>query len=232
MKPLEFAHGSKKAFGEKNLTEVIICIVSLVCIFGCVSTPKGEPTVVGPVGLAEGQWRGKALVNNWKTKQKAYLDVDILAREPSQLRMEITGSFGVHVASIALSGQEVTYILSQEKRFIEVPASADALVRIVPIRVPPDVLLAILFERELPRGEWKCDIDRKNQLPMFCVHKGDDVAVKWIERNGRNRRLKITAKEAEVELVLDEAKSKVELKNDAFKLSPPSGFKQERLTSS
>lgn len=145
--------------------------------------------------------------------------------------MEITGSFGVHVASVALNGAEVNTVLSQEKRFVTSPAGEAALVRLVPVRIPPSALLAVLFERELPASEWKCDRIPDSKLPVFCAHQSGDVSVKWLERNGRNRRLKISAKEADIEMVIDEAKSKVELNDDAFRLTAPNGYKEERVTS-
>ncbi len=198
---------------------------------GCVTTPKSEPTVTGAAGSAQGQWQGKALVRNWKTGKNAVLMVDILAREPAQLRMEITGSFGVHIASVALNGGEVNTVLTQEKRFVSAPSGESALVRLVPVRIPPNALLAVLFERELSEADWKCDRIPDSKLPAFCAHRSGDVAVKWLERNGRNRRLKISAKEADIEMVIDEAKSKVEFNDDAFRLTAPNGYKQERVTS-
>jgi len=193
--------------------------------------PKSEPTVSGEAGSAQGQWQGKALVRNWKTGKNGVLTVDILAREPGQLRMEITGSFGVHIASVALNGSEVSTILTQEKRFVSASSGEDALVRLVPVRIPPNALLAILFERELPENDWKCDRISESKLSAFCAHRSGDVAVKWLERNGLSRRLKISAKEADIEMVIDEAKSKVELNDEAFRLSAPNGYKQERVTS-
>jgi len=205
--------------------------LTLAFLAGCATTPKSEQTVVGAAGSAEGQWRGKAMVRNWKTGKNGVLDIDILAREPSQLRMEITGTFGVHVASVALNDGEVTTILTQEKRFVRSPAGENALVRLVPVRIPPGALLAVLFERELPAADWKCDRSADSSLPVFCAHRSGEIGVKWLERNGRNRRLKITSKEADIEFVIDQAKSKVEFNKDAFTLAPPSGYKEERLTS-
>lgn len=203
----------------------------LVALFAaCQSTPKSMPTVIGKPGNAEGQWRGKALVKNWRSGKNAVLDLDILAREPKQLRMEILGSFGVHVASIAMSGPDATYILTQEKRFVAAPADAESLTRLIPVRIPPDALLAVLFDRDLAPADWKCDSDKTTGLVSFCAHRNGEVAVKWLERTGRNRRMKISAKDADIEMVLDEAKSKVELNDAAFTLSAPSGYKQERLT--
>jgi hypothetical protein len=195
----------------------------------CQTAPKVEPTVVGTVGSAEGQWRGKAMVRDLRKGKSALLTLDILAREPSQLRMEVSGSFGVHVASIALNGSEVRYILTQEKRFVTAPAGADSFARLVPVHLPPGALLAILFERSLPMAEWKCERDPVSKLPIQCTHRGEGVTVSWVERNGRNRRLKVSAHDAEIEMVLDEAKSKVELNDNAFTLTAPNGYRSEKL---
>jgi hypothetical protein len=169
------------------------------------------------------------MVRDLRKGKSALLTLDILAREPSQLRMEIAGSFGVHVASIALNGNEVRYILTQEKRFVTASAAADSFAKLVPVHLPPAALLAILFERPLPMSDWKCEKDPVTKLPFQCTHRGEGVSVTWVERNGRNRRLKIGAQDAEIEMVLDEAKSKVELNDGAFILTAPNGYRTERL---
>jgi hypothetical protein len=169
------------------------------------------------------------MVRNWRTGKNGILDLDILAKEPSQLRLEISGSFGVHVASIVLNGGEVSAVLNQEKKFIRSPASEGALIRLVPVKIPPAALLAVLFERPLPESDWKCDHGPDSPLSIFCLHQSGEVGIKWIERNGLNRRLKISSKEADIELVIDQAKSKVEWNNDTFKLKKPDGYTEERV---
>ncbi len=171
------------------------------------------------------------MVRNLKTGKNGMITLDVIAREPSQLRMELTGPFNVHVASVAMSGPEVRYILTQQKRFVEAPADADSLNRLVPVRISPKVLMAVLFERRLPETEWKCDREAQSKLPIECVQADEGIVVRWIERNGRNRRVKIGAPEAEVEMVIDEAKSKVEMNEETFTLAPPNGYKQERMRS-
>jgi len=208
-------------------TFVAILILGLS---GCVSVPKQEATVRGEIGSAEGQWHGKAMVRNIKNGKNGTLELDIIAREPAQLRMEATGSFGVHLASIALNGGEVRYLLPQDKRFVIAPAGADSFSQLVPVHIPPAALLAILFERQLPKEDWLCDFDAAG-LAKFCSLRKEDVGVRWLERNGRNRRLKIISRDAEIEMVLDEAKSKVGSSQSIFVLTSPEGYKQERLTS-
>lgn len=193
---------------------------------GCTPNIKPEKTVKGVVGHAEGQWRGRALVKNLKTSKSNTLSVDVIAREPSKLRLEITGPFGVHVASIAQNDNEVRCSLTQQKRFISGPANAASLARVIPVRLPPSTLMAILFERPLP-NDWVCEFGAP-QLPSECKHPREKVAIKWLERNGLSRRLKIFAPQAELELVLDEAKSKVQLNDQTFLLEPTEGYRLEQ----
>lgn len=170
-------------------------------------------------------------MKNLKTGKSGTMTIDILAREPSQLRMEIMGSFGVHVASIALNGDEVRSILTQERRFVSAPAQSDALIKVVPIRIPPSALMSVLFERPLPTDDWSCQQDSTG-APTSCSHKQEQVKVDWLERKDHMRRLKIAAPEAEIEMVIDETKARVNLNGETFTLNPPSGYKQERVTSS
>jgi hypothetical protein len=214
---------SKKSL-RRGLTFAAFCFSAAAC-----TTAQKGSGVSGVVGSAEGQWHGKALVKNAANGKSGTLTLDVLAKEPSQLRMELVGPFGVHVASIALNGEEVRYVLTREKRYVSGPAEADALVRLVPVRIPPKALLAILFDRQFPKEDWTCANDPATQLNVSCTHKGEPVTVRWLERNGRARRLQIAAAEAEVEMYIEEAKTKAEFKPETFVLSAPSGYKQERL---
>jgi hypothetical protein len=167
-------------------------------------------------------------VKDLRSNQEGFLNLDIIAQEPSRLRLEITGALGVHVASVALNGAETRYILTREKRFVSSPADSNSLVRLIPVRIHPSALMSVLFERELPKDSWRCERDG-SIAPVLCRHKSEGVEIKWLERKGRARRLKITARDAEVEMLIDESKSKVEFDPKAFELTAPRGFTQEKL---
>lgn len=199
-------------------------------LFGaCQTIPKSEKTVFGPEGSAVGQWRGKARVRDLRTGREDIINLDIIAREPSQLRLEVTGAFGVHLASIALNANTVSYILTREKRFISAPADSQAFARLVPVRISPSALLALLFDRDLSRMNWTCSVDSSTGLLKKCENPHRDVSVSWLAREGRKRRFAISARDTEIEMILDEAKSKVEVGPAAFELKPPKGFSQEKL---
>jgi hypothetical protein len=215
--------------GPLNAAFVLMlsCLIALTHA-GCAGRVRSEPTVVGAEGSAQGQWRGKALVRNKVTGQSATLSVDVLAQEPSRLRMELMGSFGVHVASIAMRGRQVSYSLTQQKRFIVASADESSVSQVVPVKISPKVLLSVLFERELPKPDWKCEIDPSSGLRKSCVHEGEKIFIQWVGREGRSRKLNIDAADARIDLVLEEARSKVEASDGAFVLAPPEGYRVER----
>lgn len=200
---------------------------ALVAIFAsaCQTLPKPSKTVMGNAGTAQGQWRAKALVTNLKTAKSATLDLDIVAQEPDRLRIEALGSFNVHVASIASRGNEVLISLTREKKFLKAPADRYALARIVPVRVAPSDLLAVLFDRPLEANNsgWKCTA---GAAPEWNCQSGTAIVTRQSDEDGR-RRFQFLAPEARMDLVVTEAKADTPPGDSAYDLKPPAGFKTE-----
>lgn len=142
------------------------------------------------------------------------------------MRIEVMGAFGVHVASIALNGDTVQYLLSRAERFVEAPAEM-SLSGLAPVEVAPADLLRLLFDRPLPESEWQCGTDVPRQRARECVHRSSSLRIEWLERDGGKRRLEIESAQASVEMVLREARSNVEVGPEAFQLRPPPGYKVE-----
>lgn len=191
----------------------------------CSSLPKPSSTVRGEAGSAEGQWRGRAVLKNLKTKKGGTLDLDLLAHEPDRLRIEALGPLSVHVASIAAKDNEVRVSLTREKKFLISPADRNALSRLVPVRVSPSDLLAILFDRPLEgrADAWRCD---RSKEPQWICTAGTAKIERLADEDGR-RKFKLTAPDAEMDLVLSEAPVNKELGDAAYALEAPSGYAVE-----
>lgn len=157
------------------------------------------------------------------------LDLEIVAKEPAQLRLEATGTLGVSLASFVLNGDEVRYILTRQRRFVTAPAAKGSLRELVPLSLSPRTFMRLLFDRSLPESDWKCE-NGADGKPVVCANRDDALTVRWEERGQHNRRMKIESSAAEVQMVIDEAKSKVELKPEVFKLNAPPGFHHETVT--
>lgn len=192
---------------------------------GCSSLPKPSSTIRGEVGSAEGQWRGRAALKNTKTGKGGTLDLDLLAHEPDRLRIEALGPMGVHIASIAARENEVRISLTREKKFIISPADRNALSRIVPVRVSPADLLAILFDRPLEgrADAWKCE---RSKRPQFICTAGSAKIERFQDEDGR-RKYKFTAPDSEMDLVLTEAPVNTALGDAAYTLEQTPGYALE-----
>lgn len=197
-----------------------------LAVSGCQTLGPQEETVIGQVGSAQGQWRGNAYIVSKKSGKGATLTLEIVAQEPSKMRMEVTGSFGVQLASVAMNDERVTYVLPREKRFVSAPSDSDALIGLIPIRIPPQSLLNLLFDRPLSPREWKC---QKNESSgeQRCSHHSDSLVVSWKKEADTRRRFKIGSTDADIDMVIQEAKSNVEIGPDIFQLSPPKGYRRQ-----
>jgi len=191
----------------------------------CSTVKKTDDTVTGEVGSASGQWRGKALARDLKNKKSGSLDLEILAQEPERLRMEIVGSFGVHLASVALNSENAYASMTREKKFVVAPADDTALSSLLPLSISPRNLLRVLFNRPLPKREWNCQSEGKKQN---CVNSTSGVTVTSEEQDQGRRQIKIASPDAEVNMVLAESRSKVEFNDNAFMLSAPKGYRVQR----
>ncbi len=170
-----------------------------------------------------------------RADKSATVDLEIIAHEPDRLRMEVTGPFGAHVASIAVRGEKAQLILSPEKRYVVASASSGVFLRTISIPLFPNELMSVLFDRSLahqpspaPRSEraWACKTDAGRRLSS-CVDVVNKISIDSIELTPGERRIRIETPEAKVEVILEEATAKVESGDRAFNLEPPEGFKQE-----
>lgn len=191
----------------------------------CSSLPKPSNTVRGEFGSAEGQWRGRAILKNLKTGKGGTLDLDLLAHEPDRLRIEALGPMSVHVASVTARENEVRISLTRDKKFIIAPADRNALSRIVPVRVSPSDLLAVLFDRPLEGREsgWNCKY--KKAVEWTC-EAGKAKIERFANEEGR-RKFKFTAPDSEMDLVLTEAPVNTQLGDAAYNLEQTNGYALE-----
>lgn len=209
----------------------LLFLFSFTINVGCSTLAgKGEKTVVGEQGSAEGQWRAKALVKNKQTGKSNTLNMEIVAKEPSKLRIELTGTLGVYLASIAVNDERLSYILPREKKFVTAPADSSAFRDLTPAKISSRDLIRILFDRQLPERDWNCEHSATNQ-PSSCRNRDGSLIVRWEDRKEGVRRLKIDSTSSELSMVIEEAKSNVEIGPDIFELKPPEGYKRETRTS-
>ena len=189
----------------------------------------------GPAGSATGQWRGKALIvrpaKDGKN-QSTTVDLQIVAREPNALRIDVTGPMGLHLASMAANETGVRILLPREKKFLATAKGTDpsrAHAPALPGQVTPNELLAILFDRPLEREPgWMCSRGG-SEIVFSCFDDARNARVIRRASDNGERRFELSDRSSKAELVLYEAKAKVEPVAKTFELQAPAGFKQETI---
>ncbi len=152
--------------------------------------------------------------------------MDALAKEPHQLRLEITTQLGIPIASIVIDNNRMQALLPQQKRFIDAPATAQAMGRIARLPIEPAILMDLLFDNGLnERKGWSCD-DNSEQR---CTHAATSASVVWRKREGSPRQFVLDSPRAEGNFSIREITTKVEFTEATFKLVPPTNYKVENL---
>jgi hypothetical protein len=192
---------------------------------------KSEPAVVGAPGNLEGQWHGKALVTDRQNGKSSQIILEIIAREPSQLRMEILSSgLGVYLASLALNNDQVRIALAREKRFVKTKSDPDAFLTLIPVRLPPAALLDMLFHRPMDPKLWNCDGPKAGEINKqeTCVLRSGGATITFDQDPAAtDRKIDLSSPNGEVEMHLEASRSKVEIKPEIFELEPPRGYRVE-----
>jgi outer membrane lipoprotein-sorting protein len=178
---------------------------------------------------SEGSWTAKTLVQDKKKHKTNQLELDFIARRPLQLRMEaITPGLGIHVASFVLNGNQMSYILTRQKKFVTGAATEASIRDLIQVEISPDDLVALLFDRALNEDHWNCKRGA-DQLLEKCQNKSSDLSVVWSERTSSHRVIEINSVTARVTMSLSESQSKVQINDSIFILTPPDGFKTQQL---
>jgi hypothetical protein len=152
--------------------------------------------------------------------------MDALGKEPNQLRLEITTQLGIPVASIVISNDRIQALLPQQKRFIDAPATAQAMGKIARVPVEPQILMDLLFDSGLTdRKGWDCD-DKAEQR---CSHAATSAAVVWSKREGSPRQFSLDTPRAQGNFSIREVTTKVEFNGSTFSLAAPASYKVEKL---
>lgn len=194
----------------------------LVGLTGCQTVP------VQTDQQPEGQWQAKALVRDKRAGNSAVVSLDINAKQNEQkLRMDVTAALGHPVASLVLNGDQLTYVLIENKTYYKGPATASALKPVLTLPMDPKILFNVMFDLAIEDKSWTCTKDSKGYLTE-CKDLAAELTIKWSERKGRRKLVNLDHSTASVQINVSSYQPKVEARDKLFELNPPKSFKSLR----
>lgn len=189
----------------------------------CSTVPK-DMTVI-----TEGQVKTKLLVRDLKNKKSHILDMNIKALESGPMRMDVTGTLGVHLFSLVTNNDNVEYMLVRQKKYYSGINSKSALKPILKMPLNPNHLRNIVFQKPISDKGWTCTSDESGKL-RDCMHLRDRLKVIWKEnKEGRPLVLINYPRVAQIKMQIKGYEKYEGDPEKTFKLKVPKSFKSYKL---
>lgn len=203
-----------------NCLLIFFSAVLVTIVLGCQTVPKKFDQ------FDQGQWQARALVRD-KVKGKSHVvNLDLNAVKGEKLRMDVTSTVGIHVASLVLIGNDLKYALIRDKKFYQGRTSPSALQPVIAVPVDPHLFYNILFDQPVMAPNWKCS--ESEGLVKECQNKVTKLSIRW-DRKGQFKTVFVEHEKGSLQLNFRSFESKVSDKAGLFELTAPKGFSQYRI---
>lgn len=164
------------------------------------------------------------MIKSHETGDASIVTLDVLAQQPQPMRVEVTTSLGISLASIVVKENEIEYVLPKQKRYYQGPVSDAALFPVLKIKVDPKVLAAALFEASYP--DWQCMAEAG---VIANCSTPDGLQIKW-EREGQlMKTVFINSPAFDVQIQVKSFTAKPEFPSSALALKIPDTYKKYKL---
>lgn len=209
-------------------------------LFGCASKPTAPAVSGSDRGSAFGQWSGRGSASRTtgtgesKKVETWSFSLEVVSRTPGFGRIEIAGALGVYGGTIAWTPEETKILLPGRRLFVTAGNSAQAFSAILPFALSPSELEAIFFDRD-----FKFATGANDSRGIRCEKAASDPAGEAKEtckgkrglllertRGTAEPKLSVATDTGAVKLELRPVKSKVQERDELWRLDAPSGFKK------
>jgi hypothetical protein len=193
-------------------------LLGLILLSSCATQP-----VVLEGSKTKGNWQTKALLRDLKKQKSNSLSIDFVAFWPDRLRAEITGPFGVSVASLAIGKEQMQLAIHTQKKFYYGKVSEKSLSGLLGIPLDPRILINILFDVAPPGASWNCHMDVQSLL-QDCKNRDNGISIHWSERHGELKRVVISREDYEIQILVKDFNTKVQESADYFTILHPDSY--------
>ena len=189
------------------LISILLLLSYLIGLSACVTSPF--------INLhQEGTFISKIRITDIENQKSFIFNLDVFARKPSSLRLEITTPIGFHIASLILQENQVTLIVPSKKIYRQSEPHTEVLKDVIPLAINPLWIIPILFEQPLP--SWGCIFDQKGHINECKINSFNII---WTKRMGHKKTLKISSQIFEMTIYIKEFKP--DLPSDPKLFIPP-----------
>lgn len=202
---------------------LILYFAALVVLASCATQPVAiEGTKI------RGHWETKALIRDFKKQKNTSLSIDFISIWSDRLRAEVTGPFGVSVASLVINKGQLQLAVHTQKKFYSGKVSERSLVGLIGFPLDPKILINVLFDMPPGGSAWLCHKDAAG-IVMDCKNSENEISVHWTERKGELKRVVISREDYEIQFLVKDFNTKVQDANEYFNLNRPESYVSHQL---
>ncbi len=245
-----------RKFIKNNLLCLALLANTLLIQAGCSGFRKKNASEVTMSDVTKklGQWESKLIVEDLKQNKIHSLNLDVIAEYMQRMRLEITGTLGVNVASVVVLKDTVKYSLHTQKKYFEGPASDKSFSAFIKGALDPRWFYAVFFDRPIDDKNWNCKMNSKLNLVESCFRLSDRVQLIWLDRvssaselnplnlsTGNNsnalsademnkeKKILIQGEGFRVTIVVTDLKTNVQILDKTFQIKIPDSYTQYKI---
>ncbi|MCE3009566.1 MAG: hypothetical protein LW875_03010 [Proteobacteria bacterium] len=201
-----------------------ICLVVLALINGgCATVYKYES------GKKEGTWKTEIFFNDKLKNKSQTVSAVVFADRSWPLRMEVTGTLGVSIASLLIDEFKIHGLLHLKKQSITGENSAQSIRSVIGYELPPEALLSAFFDEPIRDKSWNCRQDPSGKIEE-CRRLKDKFKITWADREEEKKKITLESDQFEAQIFVKDFQPKVLNRDRVFKLNIPSSYKQYKVS--
>lgn len=199
--------------------EIFILVTILLSVFisGCASHQLQAPGAKDAVLI-----QTKALIKNDSESNTVKIEIALLPEQA--IRLEISASLGVSVASVLLTPTEIAYALHANKQYVAGPFNAKTMYPIFKKKVDPRILWYAIHNRSMSSLKMNCENDAEKR-PIKCVGQ-DGTSITWKYEEAPRKRIDIISNNFEMNWIFRDLSPLDPTQNRTFVLKKPANYQE------
>jgi|GEM_PF-5233729 len=198
---------------------VSISRLSLLGLFflGCASRPPQTFGVSEAILI-----QTKAQIKNNNETNTVKIEIALLPQKA--IRLEITGTLGVSVATVLMTPTEIIYALHATKQFAVGPFHEKTLYPLFKKNMDPRLLWRIINNQALTNLNFNCE-NNAELLPVKCINSSG-TTIKWAYEAHPRKKIDIINNSFEMNWIFREQSLLQESQNKTFVLKKPVNYQE------
>jgi hypothetical protein len=140
------------------------------------------------------------------------------------IRMEVTATLGVSVASVLITPKEIRIALPQQRTFIIGPFHEKTLYPVFKENINPRLIWKIIHEQNPSEKNFVCKLNAISQ-PVLCDGT-DGLRVEWVYETPIRKRIDLKRNQFEMSWIFKDQTAMPTYQTETFVLKKPDGYKE------